>query len=153
MKKILIALSFFMMVGAAANAQACTKGAKSKCCAKKAAAKTADVQTSTKVASSIAEADVIAEADENIKSRTCEVSGSTSYYMKSVCEKSGTVSWDKAEFCSKSKKFTKVASASMEREEAPASTTAVKPAAKANAKTKSCKKGAKACCASKKKVG
>ncbi|MFT6781101.1 MAG: hypothetical protein ACJA1A_001020 [Saprospiraceae bacterium] len=58
MKKVLIALSLFMMVGVAANAQAkkCTKGAKSACCAKKASASTdassADA-TLTRVASAM----------------------------------------------------------------------------------------------------
>lgn len=33
-----------------------------------------------------------AEADENIVAKTCEKSGTTSYYKKSVCEKSGKVS-------------------------------------------------------------
>ncbi len=148
MKKILIALSLFMMVGVAANAQAkkCAKGAKSACCAKKASAST-DAATSTRVASAMTEADVAAEADANVTARVSAESGTKSYYMKSVCEKSGAVAWDEVNFCDKSKKFTKVASASMEKD---VETGEVK----ATPAKKACKKGAKsACCASKKKVG
>ena len=82
MKKILIALSLFMMVGVAANAQAkkCAKGAKSACCAKKASAST-DATSATRVASAMTEADIAAESNENITARTCAESGSKSYYM------------------------------------------------------------------------
>ncbi len=148
MKKILIALSLFMMVGVAANAQTakCAKGAKSACCAKKASA-SADATPATRVASAMTEADIAAESNENITARTCAESGSKSYYMKSVCEKSGAVAWDQVNFCDKSKKFTKVASASMEKD-------AVTGEVKAAPAKKACSKGAKsACCASKKKVG
>ena len=143
MKKILFALSFLMMVGTAASAQkACTKKAGAKCCASK---KTAAVDTkTTRVASAMTEADVIAESDENIATRVCEVSGSKAYYQKSVCEKSGTVAWEEVKFDDNSKKFTKVASASMEKD---VETGAVKATAK-----KECAKGAKAACCSKKKA-
>ena len=150
MKKILFALSFLMMVGVSANAQkaACSKSASAKCCAKKKAS-TVDAETkTTRVASAMTEADVAADADENIKTRVCEVSGTKAYYQKSVCEKSGTVSWDEVQFCDKSKKFTKVAAASMEKD---VETGEVKTEAKA--KTKACSKGAKSCaktCAKKK---
>jgi len=139
----------FMMVGVAANAQSCTKGANKKCCAKKATASAdAQVAPATRVASAMTEADVAAEADANVTTRVCDVSGSKSYYMKSVCEKSGAVAWDQVEFCDKSKKFTKVASASMEKD---VETGAVK---NTSAKKSCSKDGAKkACCASKKKVG
>ena len=147
MKKILFALSFLMMVGVAANAQkACTKKAGAKCCASK---KTAAVDAtttqvaSTQVASAMTEADIVAEADENISTRVCDVSGAKAYYQKSVCEKSGSVAWEKVEFDGESKKFTKVASASMEKD---VETGEVKMEAK-----KECKKGSsKACCAKKK---
>ena len=154
MKKILFALSFLMMVGVAANAQkACTKKAGAKCCASK---KTAAVDTKTKatqVASAMTEADVIAEADENISTRVCEVSGTKAYYQKSVCEKSGSVAWEQVEFDGESKKFTKVASASMEKdvETGEVKTMAKKECAKGD--KKGCAKGAKegkACCSKKK---
>ncbi|MFT6781100.1 MAG: hypothetical protein ACJA1A_001019 [Saprospiraceae bacterium] len=67
--------------------------------------------------------------------------------MKSVCEKSGAVAWDQVSFCDQSKKFTKVASASMEKDVETGEVKAA-PAKKA------CSKGASSkCCASKKKVG
>ena len=144
MKKILFALSFLMMVGVAANAQkACTKKAGAKCCASK---KTAAVDSkTTKVASAMTEADVIAEADENISTRVCEVSGNKAYYQKSVCEKSGSVAWEQVEFDGESKKFTKVASASMEKDVETGEVKTVKG-------KKQCAKGAKAACCSKKKA-
>jgi len=149
MKKILIALSLFMMVGVAANAQAkkCSKGAKSACCASKAkASASADTAPATRVAAAMTEADIAAEADANVTSRVCEKSGSTSYYMKSVCEKSGAVSWNEAKFCDKSKKFTKVASASMEKD---VETGVVKAATTKKACTKAemkkCAKAGKTC--------
>ena len=149
MKKILFALSMFMMVGVAANAQSCTKGANKKCCAKKGASASADVAPATRVASAMTEADIAAEADANVTSRVSAESGAKSYYMKSTCEMSGAVSWDEVKFCGEAKKFTKVASASMERD---AETGAVKNTS-VKAK-KQCAKGASSkCCASKKKVG
>ena len=144
MKKILFALSFLMMVGVAANAQkACTKKAGAKCCASK---KTAAVDAkTTQVASAMTEADIAAESDENISARVCEMSGSKAYYMKSVCEKSGSVAWDEVKFDGESKKFTKVASASMEKDVETGEVKEVKA-------KKECKKGAKAACCSKKKT-
>lgn len=146
MKKILFALSFLMMVGVAANAQkACSKKASAKCCASK---KTAAVDSkTTKVASAMTEADIVAEADENIKTRVCEVSGTKAYYQKSVCETSGTVAWDEVKFCDKSKKFTKVASASMEKD---VETGEIKTEKAKKSCSKTCTKGAKASCAKKK---
>jgi len=143
MKKILFALSFLMFVGVAANAQkACTKKAGAKCCASK---KTAAVDSkTTRVASAMTEADVAADTDESIATRVCEVSGTKAYYQKSVCEKSGAVAWDEVKFDDQSKKFTKVASASMEKDVETGEVKTMKA-------KKECKKGSKACC-SKKKV-
>ena len=143
MKKILFALSFLMFVGVAANAQAqkaCSKKANAKCCASKKAATTSVDTKTTRVASAMTEADIAAEADENITARVCEVSGTKAYYQKSVCEKSGSVAWNEVQYCDKSKKFTKVAAASMEKD---VETGEVK---KMKAK-KQCSKGSKASCA------
>lgn len=154
MKKILFALSFLMMVGVAANAQkACTKKEGAKCCASKkkasAEATTATSATATRVASAMTEADIAADSDENISARVCDVSGAKTYYMKSVCEKSGAVAWDEVKFCDKSKKFTKVASASMEKDVETGEVTDMK--AEKKAKKAACKKGAKSACCAKKK--
>lgn len=143
MKKILFALSFLMMVGVAANAQkACSKKAGAKCCASKKSA-AVDAKT-TSVASAMTEADVIAESDENITTRVCEVSGSKAYYQKTVCEKSGTVAWEEVKFDDEAKKFTKVASASMEKDVETGEVKTVK------AKKECAKGSSKACCAKKK---
>ncbi|MEM9545750.1 MAG: hypothetical protein AAGA77_07245 [Bacteroidota bacterium] len=152
MKKILFALSFLMFAGVAVNAQStktCSKKASAKCCAsKKGATTSAETTTTTRVASAMTEADVAAEADENITTRVCGISGTKSYYQKSVCEQSGKVAWDEVKYCGQSKKFTKVASASMEKD---VQTGEVK---NMEAK-KQCTKGAKACkktCTAKKKA-
>ncbi len=132
----------FFLVGAVsvdAQAKKCSKGEKSKCCAKKAAkAEAAGTEATATMASFIEEADKLAEADENIEKRVNSETGETSYFAKYTCEESGKVSWNEVEYCSKSQKFTKVASASMEREGA------------ATAK-KACSKDKKACCSSKEK--
>ena len=136
------------MVGSAANAQkACTKKAGAKCCASK---KTAAVDAkTTQVASAlteaaITEADIAAEADVNISSRVCDISGAKAYYQKSVCAHSGSVAWEQVEFDGEAKKFTKVASASMEKDVETGEVKTMKA-------KKECKKGSsKACCAKKK---
>jgi len=135
-----------MVLGASlsASAQACNKAAAGKsCCASK---KTASVDNgTTQVASVVMEADVIASTNPNIQKRTCEKSGSVSYYEKSVCEHSGSISWDEVKFDEGSKSFTRVASASMEKDsDAPASGKACA----GQKDTKACcknKTGAKAC--------
>lgn len=147
MKKLMFVFSLMLLAGMSANAQACTKSKAKGCCAKKAAMTKADAQnTDTRVASAMTEAEIAAEANENITVRTCAASGTKSYYEKSTCAASGTVSWNQVEFCSKSKKFTRVASASMEKS-AEAAAPAKKQCTKGD-KAK-CTKGAKASCTKK----
>ena len=110
MKKLLFTLSVLLFVGVAAQAQSKTC---SKTCAK--ACETAKA-SQTKVASAYMEADKIAAADENIQKRECAVSGTVSFYQKSTCETSGKVTWEEVEFDSDARKFTKVASASLEKD-------------------------------------
>ena len=142
MKNLLLLVCFLFIGSMSVNAQACKKSGK-KCCAKKAQSMT---KADTKVAAAsmsadISPADELAEKDENIQVRVNAENGEKSYYMKSTCEKSGKVSWDEVKYCNDSKKFTKVASASMERE--------LEEAAPANVKKKACcsKDEKKACCA------
>lgn len=120
MKKLLFVFSFFLMAGMTLNAQTTeAKKSCSKTCAKTCtkSAKTASVDASaTQVASQMTEAEIAAEGSEDVKVKTCSVSGSKSFYQKSVCADSGNVSWDEVEYCTKSKTFTKVAAASMERD-------------------------------------
>lgn len=143
MKNLILLFSFLVIGAFSADAQSCSKASAGKsCCASKKAASTTSASTSS-------EADVAAEADGNITKRTCEISGVSSYYKKSVCEKSGNVSWEEVQYDSASKKFTKVAAASMEKD---AVTGEVKKEAKAcckGDKSKSCsaKSSKKACAA------
>ena len=109
MKKLLFTLSLMLFVGVAAQAQ--SKSC-SKVCAKTCESKQA---SKTKVASAYMEADKVAAADDNIQKRQCAVSGTVSYYQKSTCAVSGKVTWDEVEFDGEAKKFTRVASASLEK--------------------------------------
>jgi hypothetical protein len=145
MKSLVLMFSFVLIGAFSVDAQSCSKASAGKaCCANKKAASTASVSAN-------AEADLVAEADGNITKRTCEISGTTAYYQKSVCEKSGNVSWEEVQYDAASKKFTKVASASMEKD---ATTGEVKKETKAcckGDKSKSCsaKSSKKACAAEK----
>jgi hypothetical protein len=134
----------FVMLSFGASAQACNKGTANgkSCCAAK-----------TKVASAIMEADAaVAASNGTVTKRTCEVSGTASYYQKSVCEQSGSVSWDEVQYDAAAKKFTKVASATMEKD---ANGKAVSTTPACNKDSKACSKtsGAKACCAKPAKSG
>ena len=105
--------SFLLVAAFSADAQSCSKSASASkaCCASK---KTAAVSTTDATVASLA--DVAMANDENITKRTCEISGASSYYQKSVCATSGTVSWEEVQFDAEAKQFTKVASASMEKD-------------------------------------
>ena len=146
MRKILFLFAFVLATGLTANAQ-CSKSASAEkaCCAsKKTAGADAKACAGSKVASASmeSEAEMAAAANENIQKRVCETSGKVSYYEKSVCEHSGSVSRNEVEYNTAQKKFTRVASASMERS---ATTGEVK-----TTETKACckKDGDKKCCAS-----
>jgi len=112
MKQFLFIFSFLIVASFSADAQACSKAkAGAACCASKKASTTASTtNTSNEVA------DIAAASDENITKRVCEISGTSAYYQKSVCSTSGTVNWEEVEYDSSAKKFTKVASASMEKD-------------------------------------
>ena len=114
MKKFfLLAVVTFLYVGIT-SAQECKKSSKSCCMSKKTAALN-DGEQSTKVASALMEADALASADENIEKRVCAHSGKVSYYEKSVCAVSGQTTWNEVEYNTDAKKFSRVASASMEK--------------------------------------
>ncbi|MBK9254670.1 MAG: hypothetical protein IPM42_04220 [Saprospiraceae bacterium] len=137
MKQIILFFSFVLLAGVTANAQACSKSAsasKSCCMSKKTASAT---QTEGTTMATFAAADAALVNNENVTKRTCEISGATSYYQKSVCATSGTVSWEEVEFDTNTKQFTKVASASMEKD--PATGEKVKTEGKACCKGKSAK--------------
>lgn len=143
MRKILFLFTFILATGLTANAQ-CSKSAsadKACCASKKTAGADAKACSGSKVASASmeSEAEMAAAANENIQKRVCETSGKVTYYEKSVCEHSGSVSWNEVEYNANEKKFTRVASAGMERN---ATTGEVKTTEKACCK----KDGDKACC-------
>ena len=142
MKQLFFMFSFLLVATLTTNAQACTKAAGKSCCASKKAASTSlsSSDNDTKVASVLMEADKVAASNPNISKRTCEMSGTTAYYEKSVCETSGKITWDEVKFDTETNSFTKVASASMEKDE-----TGVKIEKKACAGMKE----GKACCAKK----
>lgn len=147
MKKIIFLFSFVLLSGLTLSAQ-CTKTASSgekACCASKKGGKVAS-------ASVLSEAEQVAAQNENIQKRVCETSGKVTYYEKSVCDHSGSVSWNEVEYNKEAKKFTRVASASMERDAKTGEAKTVAPAAccKKEAGKACCKKGEKACAGEKK---
>lgn len=141
-----------MLAAVAVNGQACSKTAasgKSCCSAKKTASVDAN-DAKTSVASVVMEADAAMEASKGaITKRTCEMSGNVSYFQKSVCAESGSVSWTEVKFDPASKSFTKVASASMEKDVNGAKVETKACAGKSEGKACCKKDGAKACSASK----
>ena len=151
MKHLFLLCSFVLVASFSVNAQ-CSKSASSgkACCASK---KTAAVGTSvsdTKVASVVMEADaLIASSNGNFTKRTCEISGTTAYYEKAVCNNSGKVSWNEVQYDADKKSFTKVASASMEKDENGNKVETKSCAGKSNGKSCCKKDGAKSCSAKK----
>lgn len=145
MRHLFLFFAFVLVASISANAQTCSKSANSgkACCAAKKSASVSSTTSpeNTQVASYVMEADAAVDASNgNITKRTCEISGATSYYEKSVCAASGKISWEEVKYDSEKKSFTKVASASMEKDE-----NGVKVETKA-----CCKKGAGKSCAAKK---
>ena len=145
MRKILFLFAFILIGGLTVNAQCTKSGATEKaCCAAKKGAASVDGKAcaGSKVASASveSEAEKAAASNDNIQKRVCETSGKVSFFEKSVCAHSGTVSWNEVEYNQTEKKFTRVASASMERN---VNTGEVK-----NTEPKACckKDGNKACC-------
>ena len=138
----------FVLVAGMVSAQSCAKKCAKTCSSK---AKTANVETTkavdTQVASALAEAEIAAEANENIEKRVCGESGKVSFFQKNVCSMSGKVSYDEVSYCTKSKAFGSVASASMEADIAPIEDAAPAPA---KAKKKACSATCKKTCTAKK---
>lgn len=147
MKSLFLFFSFVLVASLGVNAQACSKSANKSCCAKKASAAAAVNGTNdTQVASVMMEADAaVAASNGNITKKTCEISGATSYYEKSVCATSGKVSWDEVKYDADKKLFTKVASASMEKDDHGAKVETKSCAGKAEGKACCKKDGAKSC--------
>ncbi len=149
MKKLLFLCSFLLVAGMTqAQSKSCSNTCAKTCTKAEKTAALEDVAP-TQVASALAEAEVAAQADESIEKRVCADSGKVSFFQKNTCEKSGRVSFDEVSYCTESKKFSSVASASLESdvEEVPV----MDGEAPAKASKKACSKdGGKACCAKKK---
>ena len=147
MKKIML-LSAFVLAAGLASAQSCSKSKAA--CAKKASTASVNVDEAS-VLSALAAADVLAETDESIVRKECPLSGSISYYKKSVCEKSGSVSMDEVQYDSEANAFVNLSpSEVMSDQEAKVIKTADTVDGKVQSAGKSKKK---ACCAGKKACG
>lgn len=147
MKNLLFLFSFILVASLSANAQ-CSKSASAgkACCAAKKTASVSSSDNQTKVASVVMEADEAMKASKGaITKRTCEISGATSYYQKSECSTSGKISWEEVQFDTEKKSFTKVASASMEKDANGVKVEAKACAGKSEGKACCKKDGAKAC--------
>jgi hypothetical protein len=141
MKHLLLLVSLVSFTYFGSNAQSCQKApnAGKSCCAAKKSTDASTSSTDVKSDMLVSEADaLVASSNGNITKRTCEMSGTTSYFEKSVCATSGKISWEEVKYDGGTKTFTKVASALMEKDE---NGTKVQ--------TKSCagQKDGKACCA------
>lgn len=148
MKNLFLLFSFILIASFSANAQSCSKSASAgkACCAAKKSASVSGANEGTKVASVVMEADAaMTAAKGTITKRTCEISGATSYYQKSECATSGKISWEEVQFDAEKKSFTKVASASMEKDENGVKVETKACAGKSEGKSCCKKDGAKAC--------
>lgn len=152
MRHLILFFSFILFAVTTSNAQSCSKAAagKSCCAAKNAASASASTDNSVKIASFSMEADAaVAASNGSITKRTCEMSGATTYFEKSVCAHSGKVSWEEVQYDANKKAFTKVASASMEKDETGAKVETKACAGKMEGKACCKKDGAKSCAAQK----
>ena len=146
MKKLFILVAFVLSAGLVSAQDAnvgktCAKEGKV-CCASKAKA---SASADTKVASAMSAADIAAEKDENIEKKVCDMTGSVSYFQKTVGD-AGTVQMTEVTFDEENSTFISTAEAN---------TTSVKTAEKSAeiGEKKACAKTGKSCCASKKKIG
>jgi hypothetical protein len=140
MKKIIFLFSFVLLSGFALSAQ-CTKMAEGKACCASKKMTSADVSKCSNAMVASPEADAAAALNSNIQKRVCEGTNKVCYYEKSVNTETNAVTWTEVSYNAEDKKFTKVASASLER----SATGEVKAA------TPACSKDSKkACCAAKK---
>lgn len=158
MKQLLFLFSFILLASFSANAQCGSKAAtagKSCCMSKKMSS--ADQNTENKDMASLsgieAEAETAMQASNgNIVKKTCEVSGTTKYYGKSV-NKAGEENWKEVTYDSNKKTFTEVASAYMEKDDAGKKVETKACAGEKAAEGKACsasKSATKSCCSSKK---
>jgi hypothetical protein len=153
MKQLLLLCAFVLTAGIATAQDAGAKKSCSKTCAKTCEKSKASASTDsqTKVASALSAADIVAEQDESIQKKVCDITGSVAYFQKSVCEKSGSVKMTEVHFDEAANSFVNVPQGEMMS--AGKEGTAVKAASKssdAKGQTKACCAGKKSC---KKKEG
>ncbi len=142
MKKLILFVAMFGMVGFLSAQCSKTAGANKKsCCAKTAAA-----------------AATSASLDASIEKKVCEKSGKISYYKSSTCPASGKVTQTEVRYDDKAKQFVNVAEVSQEASTTNAKKECSKKCAKKCSKakatgvsneTKACAKGSKAACCKK----
>lgn len=146
MKKVLFLMSFFLFIGMTANAQA-----KKACCASKAkssCSKKAEMKADADVKVIENSALAAAESMDDIEVRTCPMSGQNSFYQK-VSNESGKTDWVKVEFNQEEGTFTRVASASAEKEVVKEMTKEEKKACKKKCDKSKCSKAEKKACSKK----
>ncbi|MBT8231058.1 MAG: hypothetical protein HKO66_09705 [Saprospiraceae bacterium] len=144
MKQVLLLFAFVLTSGLVTAQDASAKKSCAKTCAKTCTkSKTASVDASeTKVASAMSAADLVADKDENIEKRVCDITGSVAYFQKAVCAKSGSVKMTEVQFDENSNSFVNVSPRDV--------MSAEKEAKVVKASETTTKSAKKACCASKK---
>lgn len=158
MKKLFLVFLAATSISLSVNAQACQKASTgAACCAKKSAAAAATTDATSTAAvtadantAEVSEAEMAASTDVSIQKRVSPETGDVSFYQKSVCEVSHKVSWDEVKYDGSTKKFTKVASASMEKDPQTGEVKKTEACSKVGGSAACCSKDkAKTCCAKK----
>ncbi|MBK8518706.1 MAG: hypothetical protein IPL55_21195 [Saprospiraceae bacterium] len=146
--KSLLLFSFLLICSFSMNAQGCGKADSGKaCCASKKSASVSSSDENTKVASVVMEAEeALKSSNGSVTKRTCEVSGTTTYFQKSENTSNGKISWEEVQYDAANKSFTKVASARMEQDENGVKVETKACAGKGDAKACCKKDEAKGCC-------
>lgn len=106
MKQILLFAAFFLLAGVSVNAQKEAKSCDKPCTpSEKAACTHGEKASSADASTDVSKAMMAANKDESIEAKTCEKSGTVSFYKKDVCEKSGKVSYTEVEYSETNETF------------------------------------------------
>lgn len=146
MKQLVLLFAFVLTAGMVSAQDAGVKKSCAKSCAKTCSKSkaSASLDSETKVASALAAADLVAEKDGSIEKKVCDMTGSVSYYKKSVCEKSGSVKMTEVEFDADKNSFVNVSPKEMMAEKEGTAVKAASKSADASPKKKCCA-GKKSC--------
>lgn len=153
MKQLLLLCAFVLTAGMATAQDSGAKKSCAKTCAKTCTKSkaSASVDSETKVASALSAADIVADQDESIQKKVCDITGSVAYFQKSVCEKSGSVKMTEVTFDETANAFVNVSPRDvMSAEKEGTAVKAASVSSDAKSKKKACCAGKKAC---KKKEG